>query len=201
MLSEEESIVVLLSEIIEELDRRIFKNPAEVVVLQEKPKDEGERFGFYHKPLPPFIMDKEFYLVFKGKIKEWLRGETQKGLFLFSEEALFNTPESYSGEMVLIGIAGHELRHRFQYHNSKEIFLGKNINKLNDFTVRRLFRYCSLVCRKVYGDSLSEGAYSQELDAMIIEHLVLKDVTDNGFDYNRIAQIIMTKRKVFLGEN
>jgi hypothetical protein len=194
---------------IERLDQKVFpQNQIEVVLLPNEPEEEGKRLRYCSGSIPLFLKDivgkNELYLIFAGGWPGWLRKQKEKRMFFFNEEDLLKAPEECAKFFlfgIVIKIAAHEVRHRFQKYFPKEVFKPTDIEKLENPYLTRLFEYTSLLCKEIYLDTLSREEYRREFDAAIIEHLALKELIEHGLDYDRIAEIVMTKRKVFLGEN
>ncbi len=209
MSDEEKGTAKFLAFKIESLDKKVFpENQTEVVLLSSKPEEEGKRIMYCSGLIPLFLKKiigkNELYLIFTGGWPRWLKEQKEKRIFLFNEEDLLKPLEDcpkISLLVIVIKVAVHEVRHRFQKHFPEEILSPSDIKELNNPYLKRLFKYTSLLCREVYSDSLLKEEYVREFDAAIIEHLALKELIEHGLNYDKIAQIIKTKRKVFLGEN
>ena len=191
------------------LDEKVFpKNPVDVVLVPNKPESQGKRLSYCSGTIPLFLKEivgrNELYLIFTGGWSEWLEEQKEKRMFFFNEEDLLKSKEEclkISLFGIVIKVAAHEVRHRFQKYFPEEIFSPDDIERVKKPCLKRLFRYTSLLCKEVYSDSLSEEEYQKEFDAAVIEHLALKELIERGLSYNRIARIIRTKKQDFFGEN
>ena len=193
-LTEEElKITERFSNTIERLDKIVFpENPIEVFVLQCSPLDEAKRFQYCPKA-PNFISNYrgELYLIFGGKLPQRIEEEKNKSIMLFKDSELskniYQLPK-FSLEEVLIGLSVHEIRHRFQYHNKNKILSPRDVERINDPYLKRLFRYVSLLCEQI-----SPNSFDKEFDAAVVEHIVVELWHEGERSLERIAKIIVSE--------
>jgi len=187
-----------LSEMIEKLDKVVFPgNPIEVLVVKDYPERENERFRYVDKCCiaesegGEISKEGEHYIIYGFGLDQRIGQEKRKRIMLFKDSEMSKNSKDLPllslGE-VLVAIASHEVRHRFQNHFPNDLFSPGDVGRTNDPYLKRLTEYTTLLCK-----GISPKHYEIEIDAGLIEHWVTEKWHWGERDLSQIAKIVKSK--------
>ncbi len=188
----------LISEAIERFDKTVFpEKPIEVFVVKDYPESEDRRFRYVDKCRIAESEDGEIYkmgehyIIYGFGLDQRITQEKEKRIMLFRESEMPKKSKDlpqFTLEEVLVAIASHEVRHRFQNHFPNDLFSPVDVGRTNNPHLKRLIEYTTLLCK-----GISPEHYEIEIDASLIEHLVVEKWHWGERDLPKIAEIVKSK--------